>query len=187
MGQIIKATEVRVGNYLEFDGEVYVCTKYEHHAPGKGQAVCRLKFKHLKSGRVLDKTVKSGEGIERAVLEPRQAQFLYRDDELHFMDINSFEQFSLPPESFLGKDKWLKENMELTLRFHNGEPVDVDMPTHLIFEVAETNPGYKGDTVTGATKPATLENGAVIQVPLFVNAGDKIKIDTEAGTYLGRG
>lgn len=182
----IKATEVRTGTKLEIDGEIYICTKYEHHAPGKGQAVCRLKIKHMKSGRVLDKTVKSGETLEKATLEPRQVQYLYRDDHLNFMDTDTYEQFALPAEALLGKDVWLKENTVLTLLFHHGEPVDVDMPTHMEYEVTETDPGLKGDTVSGATKPATVETGAVIQVPLFVNVGDKIRVDTRDGSYIER-
>lgn len=186
MGVPLKATEIRTGTKIEIDGEVYVCTKYEHHAPGKGQAVVRLKIKHMKTGRVLDKTVKSGEMLNKADLQPREVQYLYRDDQLHFMDSETYEQFSLPPESLLGKEVWLKDNTDLTLLFHNDEPVDVDMPLHMVFEVIETEPGLKGDTVSGGNKPAKVETGAVIQVPLFVNEGDKIKVDTRDGSYIER-
>ncbi len=186
MGVPIKATDVRAGTKLEIDGEIYVCTKYEHHAPGKGQAVCRFKIKHMKSGKVLDKTVKSGETMQKAQLEPREVQYLYRDDMLHFMDAQTFEQFSLPPEDLLGKEVWLKENTDLTLLFHGNNPVDVEMPLHMIYEVTETDPGLKGDTVSGGTKPATLETGAIVQVPLFINVGDQIKVDTRDGSYIER-
>lgn len=186
MGIPIKATEIRTGTKLEIDGEIYSCSKFEHHAPGKGQAVVRLKLKHMKTGRVIDKTVKSGEHIEKAALEPKTVQYLYRDDQLHFMESETYDQFSLPPEQLLGSDKWLKENTEITLLFHNGQPVDVDMPVHMELAVTETDPGLKGDTVSGSTKPATLETGCVVQVPLFVDVGDVIKVDTRDGTYIER-
>jgi elongation factor P len=186
MGTPIKATDVRTGTKLEIDGEVYVVTKYEHHAPGKGQAVCRLKYKHLKTGRVLDKTVKSGETMEKATLVPRKVQFLYRDDMLNFMDAETYEQFALPPEALLGKDVWLKDNTELTLLFYGDDPVDVEIPLAMEFEVTETDPGLRGDTASGGNKPATVETGAVVNVPLFINIGDVIKVDTRDGSYIER-
>lgn len=186
MGVTIKPTEVRSGTKLEIDGEVYTCTKYEHYSPGKGQAIIRIKIKHMKTGRVLDKTIKTSDSLEKAVLEPKKVEYLYRDEELHFMDSTTYEQFSLPPESLLGKDVWLKDNTEISLLFWNGEPVDVDIPLHQVYEVTETDPGLKGDTVSGGNKPATLETGAVVQVPLFVNIGDSIKVDTRDGSYIER-
>ncbi len=186
MGIPIKATEIRNNTKLEIDGEVYVCTKFEHHTPGKGQAVVRMKIKNIKTGRVLDRTVRSGEFLDRVVLEPRKVQYLYRDENLNFMNVEDYEQFALAPEALLGKDVWLKENTELTLLFHNGEPIDVEMPAHMEYEVTETDPGVRGDTVSGGTKPATLETGAVIQVPLFINIGDVLKVDTRDGTYIER-
>ncbi len=186
MGITIKPTEVRMGTFLEFDGEVYVCTKYEHVSPGKGQAFIRIKVKHLKTGRVLEKTIKSNDSVERAPMESQKVQFLYRDDQLHFMNSTTYEQFSLLPEALLGKDQWLKENTEIHLFFHNGDPVAVDIPTTMELKVIQTEPGMKGDTVSGATKPATVETGRVVLVPLFVNEGDIIKVDTRDGGYLGR-
>ena len=186
MGNPIKATELRVGTKIEVDGEVYIVTKFEHHAPGKVQAVVRLKYKHLKTGRVMEKTVKSGESFEKAVLEPRKVQYLYKDDMLNFMDTESFEQFGLPAEALLGNDVWLKENTELILLFYKGEPVDVEMPVHMDFEVIETDPGLRGDTASGGSKPAKVETGAIVQVPLFVNIGDKIRVDTRDASYVER-
>ncbi|MBN2328904.1 MAG: elongation factor P [Candidatus Omnitrophica bacterium] len=186
MGITIKPTDVRSGTKLEFDGEVWECTKYEHVSPGKGQAFIRIKVKHLKSGRVLEKTIKSNDSVEKAILDPQKVQYLYRDEQLHFMNNETYEQFSLEPEALLGKDQWLKENTDITLLFHNNEPVDVDIPITMELEVTQTEPGIKGDTVSGATKPATVETGGVVQVPLFVNEGDVIKIDTRDGSYLGR-
>jgi len=186
MGLPIKPTDVRSGTKLEIDGEVYECTKYEHVSPGKGQAFIRIKIKHFKTGRVLEKTVKSNDMLERADLTPRDVQYLYRDDLLNFMDTESYEQFALPPEALMGKDIWLKENTDITLLFHNDDPIDVEIPTFMILEVTHTDPGLKGDTVSNTTKPATVETGATIQVPLFVNEGEKIKVDTRDGTYVER-
>ncbi|RJP32890.1 MAG: elongation factor P [Candidatus Omnitrophota bacterium] len=186
MGITIKPTDVRVGTNLEFDGEVYICTKYEHVSPGKGQAFIRIKVKHIKSGRVLEKTIKSNDKCECAVLEPKQVQYMYRDDQLHFMDHSTYEQFSLAPDALLGKDVWLKDNTDITLLFFNGEPVDVDIPAHMELEVTETEPGIKGDTASGGSKPATLETGVVVQVPLFISIGDVVKVDTRDGTYVVR-
>src|SRR5690554_3157700 len=138
MGITIKPTDVRAGTKLEIDGEVYVCTKYEHVSPGKGQAFIRIKVKHMKTGRVLEKTIKSNDSLERAELIPRKVMYMYRDDQLHFMDNDTYEQFSLPPEALLGKDAWLKDNTEISLLFWNDEPVDVDIPVFMELEVVET-------------------------------------------------
>lgn len=186
MGITIKPTDVRAGTKLEIDGEVWECTKYEHISPGKGQAFIRIKVKNLKTGRVLEKTIKSNDSMERAVLEPQKVQFLYRDEELHFMNNDTYEQFSLPTEALMGKDVWLKENTDLTLLFHNGEPIDVEIPTFMELKVIETEPGVRGDTVSGATKTAKVETGASVQVPLFINEGDVLKVDTRTGIYVER-
>lgn len=186
MGITIKPTDVRAGTKLEFDGEVYVCTKYEHVSPGKGQAFIRIKVKHIKSGRVLEKTIKSNDSVEKATLIPRKVEFLYRDEQLHFMDNDTYEQFSLDPEALMGKDVWLKDNTEITLLLWNDEPVDIEIPTFMELTVIETEPGVKGDTVSNVTKAAKVETGASVQVPLFVNEGTKIKVDTRDGTYVER-
>lgn len=186
MGVTIKPTEVRAGTKLEFDGEVYACTKYEHVSPGKGQAFIRIKIKHIKTGRVLEKTIKSNDSVERATLTPRKVQYLYRDEELHFMDSDTYEQFSLPPDALFGKDVWLKENTDITLLFWNDDPVDADIPVKMELKVIQTDPGLKGDTVSGASKPATVETGATVQVPLFINEGDVIRVDTRDGSYVER-
>jgi len=186
MGITIKPTDVRAGTKLEIDGEVWECTKCEHISPGKGQAFIRIKVKNLKTGRVLEKTIKSNDTMERAVLEPQKVQFLYRDEELHFMNNDTYEQFSLPNEALLGKDVWLKENTDLTLLFHKGEPVDVEIPTFMELKVIQTEPGVRGDTVSGATKAAKVETGASVQVPLFINEGDVLKVDTRTGIYVER-
>lgn len=186
MSVTIKPTDVRVGTFLEFDGEAYACTKYEHVSPGKGQAFIRIKVKNLKTGRVLEKTIKSNDSVERIELEAQKVQYLYKDDQLHFMNNETYEQFSLSPEAMLGKDLWLKENTDITLYSHNGEPVTIDMANTTELKVVQTEPGMRGDTVSGATKAATVETGGVVQVPLFINEGDVIKIDTRDGSYLGR-
>ncbi len=186
MGQTIKPTDVRAGIKLEFDGEVYVCTKYEHISPGKGQAFIRIKIKHIKTGRVLEKTIKSNDTVEKATLTPREVQYLYRDEMLHFMDNDSFEQFSMPPEALMGKDRFLKENTDITLLLYNDEAVDIEIPTFMNLKVTQTEPGVKGDTVSNTTKPAILETGTEIQVPLFIDEGEVIKVDTRDGSYVER-
>lgn len=187
MGTPIKANDVRPSTKVEIDGELYTCTKYEHHKPGKGNTIVRLKLKHLQTGRVIDKTCRPEEGMEKVSLEPKEVQYLYSDTELHFMDNETFEQIALPVESLFGNEKWLIENMNLTLLYYDGNPVDVEIPMHMEMKVIQTDPGLKGDTVSGATKPATLESGVVINVPLFINEGDVLKIDTrDGGSYIER-
>ncbi len=186
MGIPIKANDVRAGVKVDIDGELYTCVKYEHHKPGKGNTIVRLKLKHLQSGRVIDKTTRPEEAMEKVVLESKEVQFLYADTELHFMDNETYEQIDLPVESMFGMEKWLIENMNLTIQYYEGTPVDVEIPMHMEFEVTQTDPGLKGDTVSNTTKPAVLECGVEVQVPLFINEGDVIKVDTRDSSYIER-
>lgn len=155
--------------------------------PGKGQAFNRVKIRNLITGRVIEKTFKSGESVELADVVDTDMQYLYNDgEEWHFMDPETFEQISAE-ESAIGDDiKWLKEQDVVTVTLWDGRLISVTPPNHVILNVAQTDPGIKGDTATGATKPATLETGAVVMVPLFVNEGDALKIDTRTGDYISR-
>ncbi len=155
--------------------------------PGKGQAFNRVKVRNLLTGRVVEKTFKSGESVESADVVDSEMQYLYSDGEAwHFMDPESFEQISAD-EAVIGEEKrWLKEQDVVTVTLWDGRLISVTPPNHVTLDVAQTDPGIKGDTATGATKPATLETGAVVMVPLFVNEGDALKIDTRTGDYISR-
>jgi len=182
----IEAVDVRTGTKLVLDGEVYIAVDYYHGTPGRGRGFMRIKMKHIKTGRVLEKTFASKEKIERAEMETKNAQYLYNDGNLHFMDNETYEQFSIPADIIGDSVKFLKENMNVEIEYFNNEPIYVDLPYFVEMEVTFTEPGMRGDTVSGASKPATLETGAVVQVPLFINIGDVLKVDTRTGQYVER-
>ena len=155
--------------------------------PGKGQAFNRVKVRNLITGRVVEKTFKSGESVESADVMDTDMQYLYNDgEEWHFMDPETFEQISAGESAVGDEKKWLKEQDVVTVTLWDGRLISVTPPNHVILTVAQTDPGIKGDTATGATKPATLETGAMVMVPLFVNEGDALKIDTRTGDYISR-
>jgi elongation factor P len=184
---MIGTNEIKTGMAILLDGELYIIVGYDHVKPGKGQAFVRIKFKKLDSGQVIEKTFKSGEKLEDAFLETRKMEYLYSTgNEYVFMDNESYEQVSLDTE-FLGDVvKWLKENTEVSAKVHDGKVVGIELPNFVELEVAETEPNIKGNTVSGGTKTATLETGAVVRVPLFVETGDKVKVDTRTGEYITR-
>ncbi|MDR0826504.1 MAG: elongation factor P [Desulfovibrio sp.] len=180
-------TDFRKGLKVEIDGIPYEIIEFQHFKPGKGGAMVRTKLRNFLNGRVQDITFRSGEKVDKPDLEVREMQFLYRDgDELIFMDLTSYEQLHIQGSSASGKSGYLKESQVVQILLYNGEPLDIDLPASLVFEVTDTEPGVKGDTVSNVTKPATLETGLVIQVPIFVNTGDKLRVDTRSGAYLGR-
>jgi len=180
-------SDFRIGMKLEFDGAPYVIVDFQHVKPGKGTAFVRTRMKHLETGNVLDKTFRSGEKFEKPDLEERPMQFLYKDgDEYHFMDTISYEQTFLNPVQLGDQANYLKEQMEISILFFNGKPIGVELPKHVELKVVKTEPGVRGDTATGATKPAELESGATVLVPLFVNEGETIRIDTRTNQYLER-
>jgi elongation factor P len=155
--------------------------------PGKGSAFTRCRLKNLKTGSVLERTFKTGEKLDEANIEEHRAQYLYTDgDSYHFMDQDSFEQISIVKAAMGGSENFLMENMELTILFYDGAPMNVDLPTFIVAEIAYTEPGKKGDTATGATKQAKISTGATVLVPLFINQGDTIKVDTRDGQYVER-
>lgn len=184
---MISTNEFKTGYTIEVDGEIYSIVEFQHVKPGKGAAFVRTKLKNLRTQNVIEKTFRAGEKVERAHIEHRQMQYLYpENDFLVMMDTDNFEQLSIPKEK-IGEDlKWLKENMVIEVLFYKGDIIGVELPHFVDLEVIETEPGIRGDTATAATKNAVLETGATIQVPLFVEKGDLIRVDTRTGEYLTR-
>lgn len=175
------------GMVVRKDGKLYTITEFLHVKPGKGGAFVRSKLKEVKTGRVLDITWRAGEKVDSVRLERRKAQFLYRDDQLHFMKLDDYEQLSLTEEAMgASKAQFLKDGLEVEMLFDGDEPVTVELPNFVELVVSRTDPGVKGDTVSGGSKPATLETGATVQVPLFVEEGETLKIDTRTGAYVSR-
>jgi len=172
---------------IEMDGVPFIVTDYHWVKPGKGGAFNRTKLRNMRTGSIAERTFRTEEKVEQAILDERRVQFLYRgDDEYHFMDTETYEQFFLPEEQLGDARKYLKEEMVVTIVSHRGSPLSVEVPTFVELAVAETDPGVRGDTASGGSKPATLETGAVIQVPLFINVGDRLRVDTRTGTYIER-
>ncbi|MDW7740184.1 MAG: elongation factor P [Bacillota bacterium] len=184
---MISTNDFHTGITIEYDGDIFTVLEFQHVKPGKGAAFVRSKLKNLRTGSIVDKTFRAGEKVARAHLEKKEMEYLYRDDD-HFnlMDTESYEQITLTEEQIGEGVKYLKENDKIFVVFYGEKVVGVDIPITVILKVTETEPGVKGDTATGATKPATLETGVVVQVPLFINNGDSVKIDTRTGGYIER-
>ena len=181
-------TDFRNGFTMIWNSDLWSIIEFQHVKPGKGGAFVRTKLKNVRNGRVVDNTFRAGEKVKEARVERRPHQFLYEDDlGLHFMNTETYAQFSLPPER-IEKREFLKEGGLLDILFHaeTEEPLRAEISKSVELEVIETDPGLKGDTATGATKPATLESGAVVHVPLFVNEGDVIRVNTDTGDYITR-
>jgi len=184
---MITTNDLKNGMTVIYNGALHNVTYFQHIKPGKGHAFVRTKLKNFQTGATIDVNFRSKEPIEQAYIEKREMEYLYRDGAHYYlMDPESFEQVPVAPEVFDGKDRFLKENMELLVTFHDGKIIDAALPDSVVLEVEETPPGVRGDTVSGATKPAKLETGATIQVPLFVNQGDHVRVDTRSGEYLER-
>jgi elongation factor P len=184
---MFSTTDFRKGLKVEINGEPYVIVDFQHVKPGKGGAFVRTRLKSLVSGNVIDQTFRSGDRVDKPDLEEREMQFLYEaGGEFHFMDTQTFEQLFLTADQ-LGESKdYLKENLVLKALFHNRRPIGIEVPMFVELKVVQADPGVRGDTATGATKPVTLESGAVIQVPLFVEEGDTVRIDTRTRGYITR-
>ena len=179
--------EFRGGLKILLDGDPFAIIENEFVKPGKGQAFNRVKVRNLRSGRVIERTFKSGESVEAADVVEVSLQYLYSDGEnWHFMDEGSFEQYAAPREVVGDSANWLKEQDVCTLTLWNGVPLTVAPPNFVVLEITEADPGLKGDTASGATKPARVETGAIVKVPLFVNQGERIRIDTRTGEYVAR-
>jgi elongation factor P len=182
----VSTAEFRKGLRIVFDGEPYTIVDFQHVKPGKGGAFVRTKLKHMRQGRVIDNTFRSGEKVELVDFEEKHMQFLYKDDRFHFMDMETYDQVSLSEDEIGDAALYLKDNTEVEVLYIDGSPVSLELPNFIELAVARTDPGLRGDTAQGGTKPATLETGAVVQVPLFLNEGDIVKVDTRTGEYLGR-
>jgi elongation factor P len=179
--------EFRKGLRIELDGDPLIIVDFQHVKPGKGGAFVRTKMKSLISGRVLEKTFRSGEKVDVPDLEEKNMVYLYNDDSgYHFMDNENYEQTVLKEDHMSDTLGYLKENLVVDILFHNRKPIGVEIPNFLNLAVVETVPGVRGNTVSGGTKPAKLETGATIQVPLFINEGDILKVDTRTSTYIER-
>ncbi len=183
----VDTSNFRNGLKVVIDGEPYVMTYFQHVKPGKGGAFVRTKIKNLRTGRVLEKTFRSGEKVDEADVEDKKMQYLYQDGEqLIFMDQESYDQIPFTAEQIGDDRKYLLENIEVDVVFWQGKPISIELPAFIEACVSQCDPGVKGDTASGATKPATLESGAVIQVPLFIKEGEKIRVDTRTNAYVER-
>ena len=184
---MISTNDMRPGQTLDIDGTLFTIINYQHVKPGKGQAFVKTKLKNLKSGAVVDKTFRADEKVNLAVLDKREMQYLYAEDAgLVFMDNETYEQTHVDPDLLGDAAKFLKDGTVCLVPMYEGTPVGAEMPLNLELEIVETEPGMKGDRVSGALKPATTETGAIVQVPLFLEKGDRIKVDTRSGEYLSR-
>ena len=183
---VVSTTEFKKGLRIMFDGQPYAIVDFQHVKPGKGGAFVRTKLKHMRLGKVIDNTFRAGEKVDLVDFEDKTMQFLYKDDRYNFMDTENYEQVSLSAEEVGDARDYLRENIEVQVLYIDGSPVTVELPNFVEITIARTDPGVRGDTAQGGTKPATLETGAVINVPLFLNEGDVVKVDTRTGDYLGR-
>jgi elongation factor P len=180
-------SDFRNGLSILLDADIFTIVEFQHVKPGKGGAFVRTKLKNAKTGAVIDKTFRAGERMEQAILERKQMQYIYEQDgDYYLMDLESFEQIPVRKEMIGDPVKYLKENEQVTVTLHNDSIIGVELPFTVELEVIETDPGVRGDTASGGSKPAKLETGAVIQVPFFINVGDKLKVDTRTDAYLER-
>jgi elongation factor P len=183
----VSTNDLKNGMSLDLPEGLFSVVEFQHVKPGKGGAFVRTKLKNVRSGAVIERTYRADEKLEQAIIEKRDMQFLYRDGtDYVFMDTTTYEQMSAAPGSLGDAPSYLKEGDEANLQMYNGEIVGVDLPAAVQLTVTETEPGLQGDRVSGARKAATLQTGLVVQVPLFVNTGDAIKVDTRSGEYLTR-
>lgn len=183
----LSINDIKAGLTILVDQQVYLVIDTHHVKPGKGSAFVRAKLRHMKNSSVQEVTFRGDEKIESAFVEERKIQYQYRSGSLyHFMDQDNFEEITIHEDGLGEQKKFLKDNLEVVGYFYKGESLNVNLPNCVEFTIVHTEPGIKGDTAKGATKPAEIETGATIQVPLFVNTGDKIKVDTRTGEYLER-
>jgi len=184
---LISVTELRRGVVFELDGEIYRVLEYQHHKPARGNAYIRTRVRNMRSGATLEKTFVSGERVQDIRLDHRTVQYLYNDGtHYHFMDMDTYDQFALPTETLGEAINYLTENMTVQLSFYENEPLDFELPVTVDLKVVNTEPGFRGDTAGATTKPATLSTGLVVQVPLFIEIGDIVRVDTRDGSYVTR-
>ena len=179
--------DLKNGLVLNLDGQLWTVVEFQHVKPGKGGAFVRTKLKNVLSGKVVDKTFNAGVKVETANVDKRDMQYLYRDgDDWVFMDTSSYDQIHIPDPVVGDNSRWLLENQEAVVAVHEGNPLYIELPAAVELMITYTEPGLQGDRATGGTKPATLETGAEIQVPLFIEPDTRVKVDTRDGSYLGR-
>ncbi|WP_138415843.1 elongation factor P [Aquibacillus sediminis] len=184
---MISVNDFKTGLTIEVDNEIWQVMDFQHVKPGKGAAFVRSKLRNLRNGNIQEKTFRGGEKVNKAHIENRKMQYLYSSGDAHtFMDNNTFDQLELQTSQIEYELKFLKENMEVSIMTYEGETLGVQLPNNVELEVTETEPGIKGDTASGGTKPATLETGLTVQVPFFVNEGDVLVINTSDGKYVSR-
>jgi elongation factor P len=183
----INANSIKAGQVLEYNGKLYVVSKNpDHTMPGKGGAFMQVEMKDLKTGTKINERFRSSETVTKAFLDQKDYQYLYTDDFIHLMDVESFEQVQLNKELLGDKLKYLKENMIIKVSFHDATPVTVELPATVVLTIAETEPVVKGQTAAGSYKPAVLDNGMRVTIPQFINVGDRIVVNTETDSYLER-
>jgi elongation factor P len=184
----LSTNQFKNGNHIEVDGTIFKILEFQHVKPGKGGAFVRTKLRRSSDGNVIEKTFRAGEKFRAVRTESRKMQFLYADgSEAHLMDSESFEQIAVPEDTVADALRWVTPSSEVDVLFIDGQPADLQLPSAVDLEVSQTDPGVRGDSVsTGGSKPATLETGAVIQVPLFVEQGTRIRVDTRSGEYVAR-
>ena len=185
---MLSTNQFRNGNHIEVDGTIFKIVEFQHVKPGKGGAFVRTKLRRASDGNVIDRTFRAGEKFRAVRTEVRRMQYLYKDGtDAHFMDTESYEQLTVPESTLAGALRWMKESEEVEVLYIDDAPTDVQLPSAIDLEIAQTEPGVRGDTASGGgTKPAVLETGARIQVPLFVNIGDVVRVDTRSGEYVSR-
>jgi elongation factor P len=187
MAETVDTNSFKNGMHIELDGKVWRIVEFQHVKPGKGGAFVRTKLKGLESGAVVDRTFRAGEKFPRVHTETKNVQYLYDDgSDVHFMDSETYEQFAVPHADVEDELPFMQPNAIVQVLAVNGKPSSVQLPASVELEVVDTEPGVKGDTVSNVTKPATLETGAVVQVPLFVNVGDRLKVDPREKRYISR-
>lgn len=184
---MISAGDFRNGVTIEYEGNLFQIIEFQHVKPGKGAAFVRCKLRNIKTGGVVEKTFRPSEKVPKAHIDRKDMQYLYSDGELyHFMDVNTYDQIALNASSVGENLKFVKENEMVKVLSHQGNVFDIEPPLSVELQIVETEPGFKGDTATGATKPAIVETGAKVMVPLFIEQGEVIRIDTRTGEYTGR-
>ena len=187
MAEVVSTNQFKTGMAIEIEGQPFTIVDFQHVKPGKGGAFVRTKVRNIATGAVLDKTFRAGEKFDRMHTQSRKMAYLYStEDEVVLMDNESYEQVSVSPVMAEDALKWVVENMEVDLFYLNGVPFEVQAPNFVELLITKSDPGVQGNTAQGATKPATLESGATIQVPLFIEEGERVKVDTRTGEYLGR-
>ncbi|MDR1767753.1 MAG: elongation factor P [Propionibacteriaceae bacterium] len=184
---MVSTNDLKNGMVLDLDGQLWSVIWFQHHKPGKGNTVVRTKLKHVLSGKVVDRTFNSDTKVDTATVDRREMQYLYNDGAgFVFMDLDTYDQLTIADDVVGDAKNYLLENQSATVALHEGNPLFIELPASVELEVTYTEPGLQGDRSTGGTKPATVETGLQIQVPLFISTGEKVKVDTRDGSYLGR-